>query len=842
MIKRLSRIFVILTLIFTLSFSMVACNEGSTSTGDDALAEFVPTDAYQGTHDLTYEDSANAWLVQGGVSEFQLIFPSVLSTDMKVAKEEFDMLFFDATGLSLPSVADYSAISVDGLYISFGNNSWFKSMNKNPGDEGYDPEIHISDAEIDLENLKTEGVRIITKKNITYFLGNTDTAVVNCVYTFMNIHFNFEYFYRDTITIDTNVIDEKAKVFNVKDIPDIDRRVRNIPTYDIVGNSFPYDLVNGLEAGDIKNRSYRARLTAGHGIDMMNVLHADKWGGPGGSGGLIHNVEEYYIGYKNNITNINDTRYVNIEKYYYDEYIPSSTLYTDTGAIQYDPYAVGRLGNPDAVAYVADVDGDGIVDVDEDGNGIPDSWGAWGNGISDELKAVDKDGNGIGDWYEYGDQKEHEVAGEGYSKGVFGDMWQGVSVCYTAHGNENAYQALVKRLAECVIQSCAAQPVSKYPHKNTMQFSMEDAGEPCTCAACKADFTENDESYCGAVNKLLNDVMEQYVLPWMAKPENAEYDRRHLGFTMGYFVYHNLTNAPVWQDENGVSHWDEADDCLGYEYVKDAQGNIDWTKTKERWNVSIYFAGGYRANENNWYDNSNDKARHCMDEWKMICQDFYIWDYPSYQYGWAYFMDTVALHGNDYYQMLASIGTKFVFAESCDSGDIAQDWQTLNSYVQQNLMWDSTRPAGELTKKFFDAMYLDASDTMFEAYTAMRVYKQYMKDAFNIRTGAGGSQMGQAKYWPLAILQSWTNTIYSAIDEIAKYETINYGLYLQVRDHIHIELVTPVMMIMSFYRESITPADYAKYKEFMLYYSDLYTHLECKAGSETSFHVLASKL
>ncbi len=841
MIKRLSRIFVILTLVFTLSFSMVACNEGDSGDGEQNLPEFVPTEAFQGIHDLTAPDSANTWLVQDGQSDFSLIFPSALSSDMKIAKEEFEMLFNDATGLSLPTVADISTVTTDGLYISFGENAWYKSIKRKATDPDYDPEIHITDEEVDYDNLKTEGVRIITKKNITYFLGNTDTAVVNAVYTFMNLHFNFEYFYRDTIVIDTNVINEKAKVFNVKDIPDIDRRVRNIPTYDTVGNSFPYDLVNGLEANDIKNRGYRARLTAGHGIDMMNVLHADKWGGPGGSGGLIHNVEEYYQGFKVGVSSINDTRYVNLEKYFYDEYIPTSQLYTSTGAIQYDPYAPGRLGNPDAVAYVADVDGDGVTDTDVDNNGIPDSWGAWGNGITEEQKLIDKDGNGVGDWYEYGDQKEHENSELGQTKGSLGDIWVGVSVCYTAHANQNSYQALVKRVAECVMQSCRAQPVSKYPHKNTMLFSMEDAGEACSCDACKLDYTENDESYCGAVNKLLNDVMEQYVLPWMAKPENAEFDRRHLGFTMGYFVYHSLTSAPVWQDENGVSHWDPADDCLGYEYVKTNNG-IDWTQTKERWNVSIYFAGGYRKQENNWYDGMNAQARHCMDEWEMICKDYYIWDYPSYQGGYVYFFDTVALHGNDYYQKLAKIGTKFIFAESLDTGSVAQDWQTLNSYVQSNLMWDSTIPAGDLTRKYFDAMYLDAADTMLQIYTSMRVYKQWLKDEFNIRAGAGGQTMGQAKYWPLPVLQFWINGMYDAIDQIAKYETINYGLYLQLRDHIHIEMISPIFLTMALYRENLTSAEYNKYKEYMLYYSDLYPGIHAEGGGETNFHVLAAKL
>lgn len=839
MIKRLSRIFVILTLILTLSFSIVACGgEEDTSTGEQALPEFVPV-SFQGVHDFTAPDSVDTWLVKNGVSDFATIVPTVLSTDMKVAKKEFDLLFEDATGLALPSIPENSELlNVDGKYISFGDNAWFKKMNKNPGDEGYDPEIHVSDAEIDRVALKTEGVRIITKKNITYFLGLSDLGVVNCVYDFMAIHFNYEYFYRDTIRIDTNVLDEKAKVFNVKDIPDIDRRMRNIPTYDAGKESQPFDQLNGLTQEDMNNRSYRARLTASHGNDLMGVVYTDNWG----SNSTIHNVEEYFQGYKDNVTDINNTKYANYEKYFYDEYIPTGDVYTATGEIQYDAYAPGRLGNPSAKAYVADVDGDGVVDVDENGDGIPDSWGEWGNGISDALKNADKNGDGIGDWYQYGDQKEHENASLGHKRGTVGNMWVGVSCCYTAKGNQNAYQALVKRLAECVMQSCRLYPVEKFPNRNTMLFSIEDAGEPCACEACKELYKNNDDSNCAAVNFLLNDVMEQYVLPWMAMPENAAYDRRDLGFTMGYFVYHNLTNAPVWQDENGDSHWDEKYDCLGYEYKKNADGTIDWANTKERYNVSIYYAGGYRVGQSNWYDNVNAKARHNFEEWRLICNDILIWDYPSFQYGYNYFYDTAGLWNNDYYAYLANAGVKFTFNESQDNGDIAPDWQTLNSYIQSELEWDCNQPIGDLTRDFFDAMYLDAADTMLDIYYSMRVYRHWMADEFNIRGGVGGQVMGQPKYWPLPILQKWVEGMYGAIDELEKYKTINPGLYAITVDHIHIELSAPIMNIMSLYRENLTKADYDKYKEFMLYYSRTYPLLNIKTQNDADFHTLASKL
>lgn len=823
MIKRLSRILVILTLVLTLSLSMFACGDNGEGSGETAYPEFERELAYQGVHQLNAPDSENTWLVKDGVSDFTLVVPVAQSKYMSIAKQEFDLLFFDATGLTLSMVTDSdSRLTTDGKYISLGENEFFKANNKNPGDEGYDPEIHISDAEYDRNNLKTEGLRIITKKDVTYILGFTDLGVVNGVYTFLNLHFGFEYFYRDTIYIDTNVTNEKAKVFDVKDVPDIDRVTRNIPCYDAGNETFPYDLVNGLEQVDIDNSKYRARVDATHQSDIMAVLYLENW--RFGSAGTIHNVEEYYYGVKKAVNDINSTRYFNELKYYYDEYIPDGQIWVDyhdkTSGNQYEKYAPGRLGNPNSIAYVADVDGDGIADKDENGDGIPDHW-EYGNGLTEAQKNVDKDNNGIGDWYEYGDQQTHESG----PIGSLSDIWNGPSVCYNTHGNDNAYRALVKRIAECIMQSCVKMTVADYPFANTMTFSMEDAGEACSCDACREAYKNDYNSYCGSVNRLLNTVMREYIEPWFQKPENAAYNRSGK-FVLSYFVYHGLTDAPVGQDDAGNDVYSQDVVC--------------------RDDVGIYYAGGSRVEDDNWYNVSNDIARHKFREWSLLTTNIMIWDYPSYQDCYVYLYDVGAGLNNDYYQALASYGVYFMFAEMQDEGSIGMNWHNLNSYVQNNLRWDSTRPIGELTKKFFDAMFLDASDTMLEIYRQQMVYKDWLKEYYDLRGGVGGQTMGQAKYWPMNLLNTWIDKFYTALDQIKKYESINNGLYLQARTHIEMEMFGNIYLCLALYKDDLPRDAYDKYKEYCFKIVSEYNHknrLEVyRAGSYTNFMSLVNEL
>ncbi len=820
--NRLSRIFIILTLVITLSLSMFACGDNGDSS-ETIYPEFEREFSYQGVHQLNAPDSKDTWLVKGGVSEFTLVLPSTQSSYIKTAKQEFDLLFFDATSLTLPTMLDNDPnLTTDGKYISLGENAFFKANNKNPGDEGYDATIHVSDAEYDRNNLKTEGVRIITKKNVTYILGFTDIGVINGVYTFMNLHFNFEYFYRDTIQIDTDVVDEKAKVFDVKDVPDIDRVQSNIPSFNSDNKTFTYDLVNGLEQQDIDNAIYRARNHASHRNDILPVLYKANWSYD--SSAYIHNVAEYYYGPKNGIDDINDTRYFNINKYYYDEYIPDGQIWINNDkdqGIQYEKFAPGRLGNPSADGYVPDVDGDGIVDKDDNNDGIPDHW-EYGNGITEAQKNADKTGNGIGDWFEYGDQKSHEIA----ERGSMADYWNGDTICYTAHGNENSYQALIKRIADCVMQACRRFPVKDYPLANTMTFSMEDFGTSCSCESCRKEFNNNYSSYSGAVNKLLNAVMEQYIDPWFQKPENAEYNRKGK-FVLSYFVYNYLTDAPVGQDENG--------------------NDVYNSEVKCRDDVGIYFAGGYRNATDNWYNQGNDNARHCIREWSLLTDKFMIWDYPSYQYGYVYHYDAGLGMNNDYYQALANYGVYYIFAEMQDDGSFAMNWGNLNSYVQNSLRWDSTRPIGELTKNFFDAMYLDASDTMYDIYCKQRVYKNWLIDYYDLRVYPGGQypgqSLGQAKYWPMNVLNSWADMFYDAIDEIEKYKTINNGLYNQVRSHIEIEMFSTVYLCLALYKDDLSRDYYNKYKEFAYKIVEDYDGTNYyKAASYSSFDTLVNAL
>ena len=788
MFKKLSKLLVIFSIILSLSLSLIACGDGDGDGGrTQPLPEYVNLQAYtKGIHDFTNTDSDTEWLVKDGKTDYVLYVPAVQSAKIKTAIQEFQLLFFDATGINISLIMDTTPAVENGKYISIGENALFESVYVEDDFEGYDANKHITKSEFDKANLKEDGVRILTKGKTVYLLGGSlDTGVVNAVYTFMNLHFNYEYFYRNCITIDKNVSDEKLKIFNVKDVPDIDRRCFNVAwystTYDIARNA---DLNTGLELADIVNRGSRSRLTGSQRDDFLPAYDGD--GYKASTHAFIHNVQEYFP----NSNNENSTLYVNYEKYFHDEYKPE-------GYEELDPFAPSRYNELLAAKYGAD----------DNGDGIPDSWVAnYG------------DGDSINAYEEHGYAKVNSETSE-HGKSV--DWWHGVTPCHTGHGNANSYEAMKKRVAEVIMLALRKNPPSEYPQRRTMLFAIEDAGTPCSCDACTV-YKKRYGAVTASINRFLNDVVRSYVRPWMQKPENAEYRRDD--FVLSYFCYAGSAGVPVCTDET---------------YRQEFENEIACDP-----NVGVYIAGiSGLINNSHMHDAVCQYEIEYLNNWDKICDNMMIWGYSINANAAVYFTDSLTTYSTEFYQQLANNGVYFMFNESQDIGEEATCWQNWSSYYQSKLMWDTTLETGPLFDAFFDAMYLDASDTMKEIYTRMRVHRQIIQDEFGIRNKSlQGTQIANEKFWPLGVLNDWYALFQKALGEVEKYKSVDPKLYDWLYEHIELEMLTPAFISLHVQKDNLTPAVLQEYKNILYSVTDKFPVLHWKGSYSSNIRAFADSL
>ena len=161
-------------------------------------------------HDFSYTETEN-YVVRDGATGYKVALPENVSTEINYARNELVNLFKEATGVTLDVVSGANLThSAENKYISLGKTGLYES----------------SGLSVDFDSLKSDGVRIITKDNTIYLLGGTDTGVLNAVYDFLNLNFNFETYSKDCYVIDKNVRNVKLMNYDVTDVPDIDYRCR----------------------------------------------------------------------------------------------------------------------------------------------------------------------------------------------------------------------------------------------------------------------------------------------------------------------------------------------------------------------------------------------------------------------------------------------------------------------------------------------------------------------------------------------------------------------------------------------------------------------------------------
>ena len=229
-------------------FSLSACKEKI------ELPEAQKRYTYTGgVHDLTAPEIDGKYIVKDGATDYVLVIPAAADSRVELAADEFRVLFKRATNIDIPSVRDDSGDVVltddNAKRISVGETTLITSRSeKEKAELGYDRGM-----------LGLDGVRIITENNTVYLLGGTFYGVLYSVYDFMQICFNYEFYYRNCIEMDRNVKNLKLRDFNVTDLPDIATRCygNNVSLFK---DAWAFELNSGVvDATDVSRAMQRYR-------------------------------------------------------------------------------------------------------------------------------------------------------------------------------------------------------------------------------------------------------------------------------------------------------------------------------------------------------------------------------------------------------------------------------------------------------------------------------------------------------------------------------------------------------------------------------------------------------
>ena len=233
-----------------LSFSVCLSFAGCTEQNNIEVERYTYNG---GVHIYTAPENDGKYIVENGASDYVIIVPYGADSRTELAVDEFKMLFKRATNIELPTVLDNSEDPVlkndNAKRISVGETRLITEMSESERKAfGYNPSI-----------LGFDGVRIITKNNTVYLLGGSMYGTLYAVYDFMQICFNYEFYYRNCIQIDTNVQNLKLRQFDVTDIPDIATRLRG-NNVSLFKEGWSFELESGIvDATDIERAMQRYR-------------------------------------------------------------------------------------------------------------------------------------------------------------------------------------------------------------------------------------------------------------------------------------------------------------------------------------------------------------------------------------------------------------------------------------------------------------------------------------------------------------------------------------------------------------------------------------------------------
>lgn len=633
---------------------------------------------YDGTHQLTAPEIEGEWLVKNGETDFVLVIPAAKDGNIDTAADEFRIFFKKATDIDIKTMRDDEDSEVltndNAKRISLGMTTLVTSMSESEQKNvlGYDA-----------KKLGRDGVRIVKNKNTIYLLGGKSEGVINAVYDFMQICFNYEFYYRNCIEIDTGVRNLKMRNFDVIDIPDTSMRSYGNPVA-LNTKMFDFEIESGL-------------------VTQEDVTRA---------------ITRY--------------RVYNCNKYY----LPIFRSWDNRSGdyLTYGYHSSNYFLNKDSTA------------------------GPFHDEVSEDYP-------------------------EGSNTKIWRSTWagdDGIQLCYTAHGNEEDLEAMIDACVDKIVYSLTCDN-GAYADREYVGLTIMDGGSQCTCNACTELYNKDGQSWAGSIIRFCNRVMEK-VKAWSAENDGIGSDLK-----LYFFAYGATENPPVKKDQNGKAILDSNGKAIPANEDVICRDDLITLLCISNYATSIY-----------WPQSTLQERLDNIAQWGAVTDNLFNWFYQMRYLGYAGYHDSITMLNSDFYAYALKYGSLYMMNQGDWKGDSITSYGILNEYVFGKLMWNSSLKMEDLVKKFFKAMYKDASDTMYEIFQMQREHSLTIEQKAGAITA--GTNLIKKQYYPYSSFIKPVIELYEvALSEIESLKTTSPGEYLLVKNRIDHEYVSPLYLALSLY-------------------------------------------
>ncbi len=336
-------------------------------------------------------------------------------------------------------------------------------------------------------------------------------------------------------------------------------------------------------------------------------------------------------------------------------------------------------------------------------------------------------------------------------------------ICYTAHGNEDEYNALVEAAFEVMMEW-----IYKNPTIPTITFTIEDHNTVCQCDACKASAKKYNGSNAAAVIQFLNKINDKIQKQLQADADASGEAKRELNLL--FFAYHKMLQPPVKRNTDGT--WSPIDETV-------VCGE----------NLGVYLAPIEANYGYSFYDEENEQYKNNCEGWGACTDIIYMWTYNTnfnyYMYPCNTFDDMI-----ENYRFFKELGSVYMWSQGQHNNNDYTHFSRFKDYVNSKALFDTSVNMKELTDDYFANYFMDANQPMREYYDQLQAHLTYLQEVNYIDfTRVTHAEIAKGEYWPAGLLNQWSGYIDEAYKSIEKYKATDIELYNKLYDRINIESI-----------------------------------------------------
>lgn len=350
-----------------------------------------------------------------------------------------------------------------------------------------------------------------------------------------------------------------------------------------------------------------------------------------------------------------------------------------------------------------------------------------------------------------------------------------LQLCFTAHGDEKEYTAMLEQCFNTLKNALIA-----YPDYNIVRFAMQDVVETCQCKACRESYKKY-KSKAASVIIFLNK-LKKMTDEWFLSEEGKPYARR---LQIVFYAYIDYEVAPARLNSKGEY---EAID----EEVKCADGVVPMLCFIEM----KYTRSPKDPVNKKWYDITR--------AWHACAKElhFYFYDTNFHYYLTPYDSFTCM---REYYQWVIDNNSNFLHNLGQPHNAHPTGFSVLKAYLQSKLAWDMTSDLDAYTDKFFKNYFGPACEPMRKLYEEWRkvAYDQPRKYGYGERRNVEVYAIPLSdKLWKKSDLDRWLDYTKQAMAAIAFMADTDFSMYCKYAANVITERIFVKYLLIEVFGES----------------------------------------